>query len=140
MRQDESCIFCKIVSGAVPAAKVLEDDSALAFVDIGPLARGHTLLIPKDHYLTLDQMPASLSAAVLKHLPELVRAVQAVTGCQGVNILQNNGRAAHQLVPHVHFHIVPRNGGDDFHFNWPAGSYPPGEIDRLAKAIREKLA
>ena len=60
------CIFCKIVSGAIPVAKILEDDVALAFLDIGPLARGHLLLIPKDHYLTVDQMPGSLSAAVLK--------------------------------------------------------------------------
>jgi histidine triad (HIT) family protein len=140
MRQDASCIFCKIVSGAVPAAKVLEDEFSLAFMDIGPLARGHVLLIPRDHYMTLDQVPCSLASALLKHLPSLVRAVQAVTGCQGVNVLQNNGRAAHQLVSHVHFHIIPRNTGDEFHFNWPAGAYSAGEIDLLAKAVREKLA
>ena len=140
MKQDESCIFCKIVSGAVPASRVLQDDASLAFLDIGPLARGHLLLVPKEHYLTLDQMPSSLAAAVLKNLPSLVRAVQAVTGCQGVNVLQNNGRAAHQLVGHVHFHIIPRNPGDEFHFNWPAGAYSPGDVDRLAQALREKLA
>jgi histidine triad (HIT) family protein len=140
MRQDASCIFCKIVSGAVPAAKVLEDEASLAFMDIGPIARGHLLLIPKEHFLTVDQMPGSLAAAILKHLPAVVRAVQSATGCQGVNVLQNNGRTAHQLVPHVHFHIVPRNAGDEFQFNWPAGAYPAGEIDLLAKAIREKLS
>ena len=58
----------------------------------------------------------------------------AVTGCQGVNVLQNNGRVAHQVVPHVHFHIIPRTEGDAFHFNWPAGSYPPGKIEELAPA------
>jgi len=140
MKQDPGCIFCKIVSGAIPCAKVLEDESSLAFLDIGPLARGHVLLIPKEHHETADRMPASLAAAVLKHLPALVRAVQAVTGCQGVNVLQNNGRVAHQVVPHVHFHVIPRNPGDEFHFNWPAGAYPPGEPDALAKAIREKVA
>ena len=140
MKQDENCIFCKIVSGAIPAVRLLQDDAALAFMDVGPLARGHLLLIPREHYLTLDQMPPSLAAAVLKHLPALIRAVQAATGCQGVNVLQNNGRVAHQVVPHVHFHVIPRNAGDEFHFNWPAGAYPPGEIERLAQAIREKLA
>jgi histidine triad (HIT) family protein len=140
MKQDPNCLFCKIVSGAIPSTKVLEDDAALAFLDIGPLARGHVLLIPKDHYMTADQMPCCLAAAVLKHLPALISAVQSVTSCQGVNVLQNNGRAARQLVPHVHFHIIPRNTGDEFQFNWPAGSYPAGEAERLAKALREKLS
>ena len=139
MRQDPSCVFCKIVSGAIPSAKVMEDEWALAFLDIGPLAKGHLLLIPKEHFVTADQMPAALAGAVLKHLPALVRAVQASVGCQGVNVLQNNGRVAHQLVPHVHFHIIPRTGGDEFHFNWPADSYTPGEIDRLADAVRQRL-
>jgi histidine triad (HIT) family protein len=138
--QDPNCIFCKIVSGAIPCAKVLEDESALAFLDIGPLARGHVLLIPKEHHETADQMPAALAAAVLRHLPALLRAVRAVTGCQGVNVLQNNGRVAHQVVPHVHFHVIPRKAGDEFHFNWPAGSYPPGEVEALAEAIRGTLS
>jgi histidine triad (HIT) family protein len=132
-------VFCKIVSGAIPSAKVLEDEWTLAFLDIGPLAKGHLLLIPKEHFVTADQMPAALAGAVLKHLPGLVRAVQAAVGCQGVNVLQNNGRVAHQLVPHVHFHIIPRTGGEEFHFNWPAGAYAPGEIDRLADAVRQRL-
>ena len=76
---------------------------------------------------------------MLGQLPRLVRAVQAVTGCQGVNILQNNGAAAHQEVMHVHFHIIPRNSGDAFRFNWPAGKYPPGRVDKLAQAIRQEL-
>ena len=140
MNQDPGCLFCKIVSGAIPCAKVLEDESALAFLDIGPLARGHVLLIPKEHYATADQMPAALAGEVLAHLPVLLRAVQAVTGCQGLNVLQNNGRVAHQVVPHVHFHLIPRSAGDEFHFNWPAGAYPPGEMDRLAAAIRRELS
>ena len=68
-----------------------------------------------------------------------MRAVQAATGCAGVNVLQNNGAVAHQVVRHVHFHIIPRNSGDAFHFNWPAGKYPPGKADALAAAIRERL-
>ena len=135
----DECIFCKIAAGAIPSAKVLEDAWAFAFMDIGPLAEGHVLLIPKAHFVTMDQMPADAAAGLLRHLPSLVRAVQAATGCQGVNVLQNNGAAAHQLVQHVHFHIIPRNAGDAFHFNWPAGKYPPGRADELAQAIRSKL-
>ncbi len=134
----DQCIFCKIGAGEIPSARVLEDSSAFAFLDIGPLAEGHVLLIPKAHFATLDQMPADAAAGLMRHLPALVRAVQAATGCQGVNVLQNNGAAAHQAVGHVHFHIIPRNAGDAFQFNWPAGKYPPGRADQLAGAIRSK--
>ena len=139
MKPDPDCIFCKIVAGDVPAVKVLEDDNSLAFMDIGPLAEGHVLLIPKDHVETLDAMSTQIAVAYLKHLPSLVKAVRSATGCQGVNVLQNNGRAAHQLVMHVHFHIIPRNPGDEFHFNWPARRYPQGRAEQLAEAIRKNL-
>lgn len=135
----DDCIFCKIASGKIPSAKVLDVDGAFAFMDIGPLAEGHVLLVPKGHYVTVDQMPADASAAMLKHLPALVKAVKAATGAAGVNVLQNNGEAAHQVVQHVHFHIIPRNPGDAFHFNWPAGKYPAGRAEELAAAIRSKL-
>jgi len=133
------CIFCRIISGEIPAMKVLEDESALAFLDIGPLAEGHVLLIPKAHYETADEMPPDAVGAMLRHLPGLIRAVRAATGCEGVNVLQNNGRVAHQVVPHVHFHIIPRKSGDAFHFNWPAGTYPQGRMEQLGRAIREQL-
>ena len=137
---DPDCLFCKIVAGEIPATKVFEDDSTVAFMDIGPLAEGHVLVIPTGHYETIDQMPADEAGAMLKHLPALTKAVQAATGCQGVNVLQNNGTVAHQVIMHVHFHIIPRNPGDEFHFNWPAGAYPPGRADPLAEAIRQHLS
>jgi len=139
MSKDPDCIFCKIAAGEVPCAKVYEDDAALAFMDIGPLAEGHVLLIPREHYQTVGQMPADVAGACLQPLPGLVRAVQHATGCQGVNVLQNNGTVAHQVVPHVHFHIIPRNAGDEFHFNWPAGAYDAGRMDSLQARIREAL-
>jgi histidine triad (HIT) family protein len=139
MKTDPNCIFCKIVAREVPCARLLEDDAAMSFLDIGPLAQGHALLIPKEHYETLDQMPPEAAAAVLKHLPALAAAVQGATGCRGLNVLQNNGRVAHQFVPHVHFHIIPRNPDDEFQFNWPTGTYPEGRIEQLAEAIRSKL-
>ena len=97
------------------------------------------LLVPTGHYETLDQMPADEAAAMLQHLPALVRAVQAATGCEGVNVLQNNGRVAHQVVPHVHFHVIPRDSDDAFEFNWPAGKYRDGRMAELAEAIRRHL-
>ncbi len=136
---DSDCLFCKIVAGEIPAVKVLEDDVCMAFMDIGPLADGHVLLIPKAHAATLDELPADQAGAMLANLPALVRGVQAATACQGVNVLQNNGRAAHQEVMHVHFHVIPRNEGDAFGFNWPAGSYESGRMEELAEAIRKEL-
>jgi len=136
---DSDCIFCKVVAGDIPAEKVLQDDAAVAFMDIGPLAEGHLLLVPAAHYQTIDHMPAEAASALLRHLPSLVRAVRQATGCQGLNVLQNNGPVAHQVVPHVHFHIIPRHSGDAFHFNWPAGSYPPGRAEQLAQAIRDAM-
>ncbi|MDY7009399.1 MAG: HIT family protein [Planctomycetota bacterium] len=137
--KDSDCIFCKIAAGQIPCTKLLEDSHAIAFLDIGPLAEGHVLLIPKDHYVTVDKMPADVAAAVLKHLPALGRAVTSAVGCEGFNILQNNGPVAHQVVPHVHFHIIPRSPGDEFHFNWPAGTYPKGRIEQLSEDIRMRL-
>jgi histidine triad (HIT) family protein len=134
------CLFCKIVAGGIPAIKVLEDAACIAFLDIGPLADGHVLLIPKAHAQTLDELSALDAGAMLKHLPALVQAVRLATGCEGVNVLQNNGRVAHQVVPHVHFHIIPRNAGDAFDFNWPAGKYAPGRAEELAEAIRKGLS
>ena len=139
MRTDPDCIFCKIVAGEIPCQKLLEDEAALSFLDIGPLAEGHALLIPTEHFVTLDEMPADTAAAVLGHLPALTSAVREAVGAEGVNILQNNGKVAHQEVPHVHFHVIPRRTGDAFHFNWPAGQYPEGRIEPLAEAVRSKL-
>lgn len=137
--RDPDCIFCRILDGQIPCAKVFEDDACLAFVDIGPLAEGHVLLIPADHVETADRLSAEQAGAMLRNLPALVKAVQAATGCEGVNVLQNNGPVAHQVVMHVHFHIIPRNAGDAFQFNWPAGSYPAGRAEQIAQAIRQQL-
>jgi histidine triad (HIT) family protein len=136
---ENDCLFCKIVAGEIPAVKVLEDDTCVAFMDIGPLAEGHVLLIPKAHAVTLDEMPDDDAGKMLGHLPSLVKAVQTVTACQGVNVLQNNGRAAHQQVMHVHFHVIPRNEGDAFGFNWPGGSYRTGRMEELGDALRKQL-
>jgi histidine triad (HIT) family protein len=136
---DPNCIFCKIVAGQIPSAKVLETDEALAFLDVAPLATGHVLLIPKRHVAHLDDMNASQAGSVLRHLPALARAIREATGCAGYNVLQNNGRVAHQVVRHAHFHIIPRNEGDAFHFNWPAGKYAKGELETLLEKIRMAL-
>ena len=140
MKKDDNCIFCKIVAGKIPCVKIYEDDNSLAFMDIGPVSPGHVLLISKEHFLTLDEMPAESVAKTCMALPAIVGAVQKATGCGGVNVLQNNGTLAGQVVPHVHFHIIPRYGKTgEFRFDWPAGKYPDGQMQQFADKITAYL-
>mgnify|MGYP001945642809 CR=1 FL=1 len=130
-----NCIFCKIVAGELPCYRVYEDERVLAFLDIQPLARGHTLVIPKQHFARLEEMPEDLAGACASVATMLSRRVIAATGCTGWNLLQNNGRVAHQAVDHVHFHIIPRWAGDTFDFTWPAGKLDKDDAAELVKAI-----
>jgi histidine triad (HIT) family protein len=140
MPRDPQCIFCKIVAVEVPAAIVYEDDRALAFLDIGPLAEGHLLVISREHYARVTDFPADRFSAVAAVIPRLIGVVQSVTGCEGVNILVNNGSAAGQVVNHVHWHLIPRRSGDGLGYRWNAGEYSPGRAEELAAAFRTALA
>jgi histidine triad (HIT) family protein len=108
MRGMEATIFSKIIAGAIPCHRVYEDAHVLAFLDIAPLAPGHTLLIPKEPARTLDELSDESAAALGRVLPRICRAVKQVTGCAAYNLLQNNEALAHQAVFHVHFHIIPK--------------------------------
>jgi histidine triad (HIT) family protein len=136
---DPSCIFCRIIQGEIPSMKVYEDDASFAFLDIGPLAEGHLLIVPKAHREQLDAMSAEEVAAVTRHLPRLARAVMAATGANAYNILQNNGKAAQQSVGHVHFHVIPRKEGDPLGYRWPSSSYPPGRGEELRQKVLAAL-
>jgi histidine triad (HIT) family protein len=136
MARDADCIFCKIAAGALPAAKVLHNDHAVALLDIAPAAPGHLLVLPPDHYATLDTMPGDRLAALAAELPRLVRAVLRATGAPALHVIQNNGRAAGQTVDHVHFHLVPRTAGDRFHIDWNRG---PSAAAALAE-LRDRIA
>jgi len=133
------CIFCKIVAGETPAACVYEDNVVLAFLDIGPVNKGHTLIIPKVHFEQVDQCPAQILSAMAAQMGRIAKAVVGATGCDGYNILCNNGRVAGQLVDHVHFHIIPRFEGDGCLKGWPAKEYAEGEIDEMLREIQKKL-
>jgi histidine triad (HIT) family protein len=140
MPPEPSCIFCRIVAGEIPAHIVLETSDALAFLDVGPLNPGHTLLIPKAHYPNLPDLSDDLAATTAALLPRLCRAVRAATGAEGLNILSNTGRVAGQSVDHIHWHVIPRHSSDAFHWPWPAGNTEPHECDRLRDAIRSAIA
>ncbi len=134
-------IFTKILNGEIPCHRVYEDDAVLAFLDIGPLSRGHTLVIPKEPAPTLDQLSDDSAAAIGRVLPRLCRAVKEVTGCADYNILQNNGAPAHQAVFHVHFHIIPKpNAEEGLGVGWPSqGDFDHDDGAKLAEALRAAL-
>ncbi len=136
---DPGCVFCKIVAGSIPCHKVFETEHLLSFLDIGPLARGHILLIPKAHYVTLDELPEDLAAGCAQALPRLARALKAATGASDYNLLENNGALAGQVVKHVHFHLIPRAEGDGLGYRWPAGKLDAAEAERLKKAFAAEL-
>jgi histidine triad (HIT) family protein len=111
----------------------------LVFLDIGPLSRGHTLIVPKDHYRTIDALPEELAAACGAIVPRLSRALVAATGCAGWNVLQNNGKIAGQAVDHLHFHLIPRREGDGLGYRWPAGKLDAEEAKALLGEIRKNF-
>ncbi|MGH8219795.1 MAG: HIT family protein [Steroidobacteraceae bacterium] len=129
-------VFKKIIDGRIPAHKVYEDEHVLAILDIGPLSRGHTLVIPKEAAETLDTLSEQSAAAIGRVLPRLARAVIEATGVREYNVLQNNGRGAHQAVDHVHFHIIPKpSAREGLGLDWPAGSLA-ADAAELAARIR----
>ena len=129
-------IFSKILRGEIPCHRVYEDELTLAFLDANPLAPGHTLLIPKEPVATLAELSDESAAAVGRVLPRLCRAVCKVTGCTDYNILQNNGSLAHQVVEHVHFHIIPKTATHGLGLGWEPTALDP----EAAAEIGRKLA
>jgi histidine triad (HIT) family protein len=131
-------VFSKILRGEIPAHKLYEDAQVLAFLDIAPLSPGHAVIIPKEPAVTLDQLSDDSAAALGRVLPRLCRALQAVTGTKDYNVLQNNGRSAHQAVDHVHFHIIPKpNDAQGLGVKWPAGSLDPTTAQTVAARVRK---
>ncbi len=132
-------IFGKIIAGTIPCHKVYEDAQVLAFLDIAPLSRGHTLLIPKGPAAMLDQLSDESAAALGRVLPRICRAVVAITGVREYNVLENNGAGAHQAIPHVHFHIIPKpDGVAGLGIRWPMGQLG-ADGAQLAEQLAEHL-
>jgi histidine triad (HIT) family protein len=132
---DSDTIFGRIIDGEIPCHRVYEDEHVLAFLDVGPLSRGHTLLIPKERVAQLHELSEGAAAAIGRVLPRLCRAVLRATGAEAYNLLQNNGAAAHQAVLHVHFHIIPRYPDAGLDIGWK-----PGGLDDDAADLAGKIA
>jgi len=133
-------VFAKIIRGEIPCHPVYEDEHVLAFLDINPLSRGHTLVIPKEAVETIDQLSEDAGAALGRALVRVAKAVIAATGARAYNILQNNGASAHQAVMHVHFHVIPKyDDGTGLGIGWKPGALGADDGKALAHAINEKL-
>jgi histidine triad (HIT) family protein len=140
MNNPNETIFGKILDGEIPCHKVYEDDHVLAFLDVGPLSRGHTLVIPKERKAFLHELSDESAAAIGRALPRLCRAVKKAVGAEAYNLLQNNGTAAHQVVMHVHFHIIPKTTSDGLGIGWPASALGDDEARELVAAMQTALA
>ncbi len=131
-------VFEKIINGEIPCHKVYEDDHVLAFLDVAPLSKGHTLLVPKQIASSLHELSEESGAALGAALVKVAKAVVQATGATDYNILQNNGAIAHQAVFHVHFHIIPTYAQDDgLALTWTPSELSGGEV--LAKEIHQSL-
>lgn len=130
------CIFCRIVAGEIPAHKIYEDDQTLAFLDISPATRGHTLVIPKTHATDLLAIGSDDVAATARTVQTVARILQTVLQPHGFNVIQNNGAAAGQTAFHYHVHVIPRSEGDGAVRLWQPGATDHAALSALAAELR----
>ncbi|GAB7337415.1 hypothetical protein MBLNU457_g2757t1 [Dothideomycetes sp. NU457] len=131
-----SCIFCKIIKGEIPSMKLWDSEKTFAFLDINPLSYGHALVIPKIHGAKLTDIPDDSLLEILSVTKKLAKA----SGAENYNILQNNGRMAHQMVDHVHFHMIPKpNEQEGLGISWPQQEVPKDKLQKLAEELKAKM-
>ncbi|KIK06213.1 hypothetical protein K443DRAFT_674502 [Laccaria amethystina LaAM-08-1] len=134
-----TCIFCKIIKGEIPSYKLLETEFSFSFLDIGPLSRGHALVIPKYHAEKMHELPDEYLTDVLP----IAKKIAIAQGVPNYNILQNNGRIAHQEVPHAHFHVIPKPSASDdegLYVGWPTKTFEKEEMQKIFEDMKSKLA
>lgn len=134
-----NCIFCRIVSGDIPSSVVYEDEDFKAIMDIAPASRGHVIILAKKHFDNLYALEDDVAAKVLIVARKIAFAMKEELGCDGINLLQNNGVAAGQTVFHLHFHLLPRYKDDNVEIDWSHGKYEDGEAAMIAKRIAERI-
>lgn len=134
------CVFCSIVAEDLPAYRLYEDEHSLAFLDIEPATRGHTLVIPKTHYETTTDMPESLAGRVFKTVHHVSDALESAYQLDGFTLVQENGVTAKQDVPHAHVHIIPRYGDDALDLGWSGERVDETIQQEVAATVRDELA
>ena len=134
------CIFCRLVAGEIPAARVFEDETTLAFMDLGQVNPGHVLVAVKRHAATLLDLTPDEAAAAMRTAQRIARAAKAAFDPPGITLLQANGREGEQTVFHFHIHVVPRHAGDGITFTWPRKDPPRETLDAYAARLQQALA
>lgn len=142
MIKKDDCIFCKIVAGDIPSAKVYEDDDVLAFLDLSQVTKGHTLVIPKNHEENIYELSEETAQKLFKVIPKISNAIKTAYNPIGLNMLNNNGEAAGQSVFHYHLHLLPRYGkGDGFGAVWHdhSSEYSNDDLQTISQMIKSNL-
>ena len=134
--KNENCIFCKIAAGDIPSATIYEDDDFRVILDIEPASKGHALILPKEHYANLYELPDELAAKALVVAKKVISKMTDVVGCDGYNVLQNNGETAGQTVFHFHMHLIPRYEKDDVTISWKQGTITEELKEEIVSKMR----
>lgn len=136
MAHDSDCVFCKIIDGELPSSKVYEDDKVYAFLDLGQVTKGHTLVIPKDHQKNIYELHPDTAQEVFAVVPKIARSIKEQFQPIGMNLLNNNEKAAMQSVFHFHVHLIPRYGsGDGFGMKWETHERTQEEMSQIAETL-----
>ena len=136
--KDDNCIFCKIAAGEIPSATLYEDDDFRVILDIEPASKGHALILPKEHYANLYELDDELAAKAMVLAKKMITKLTAILGCDGYNVVQNNGTVAGQTVFHFHMHLIPRYQGDGVKLGWKQGTLTDEVKEEILTKIREK--
>jgi histidine triad (HIT) family protein len=142
MTEETDCIFCKIIRGDIPSAKVYEDNDVFAFLDLSQVTKGHTLIVPKIHQKDLFHLDPEIAAKLFRRVPKIAAAINEAFHPQALNLLNNNGILAGQSVFHYHVHLIPRYGKSDtftFSFQTHTDDYSDADRAAIAAAIAEKI-
>lgn len=135
----DNCIFCKIAAGDIPSATLYEDDDFRVILDLGPASKGHALILLKSHYANIYEIPDELAGKVMKLAKKMASAMTKALGCDGFNLVQNNGEAAGQTVFHFHIHLIPRYKDDRVGLTWAPGNLTDDVRDEIVKKVKAEL-
>lgn len=139
---EKDCLFCKIIAGEIPSAKVYEDEYIYAFLDISQVAKGHTLVIPKEHSRNLFDTSEETAAQLFRKVPTIANAIKDTYQAVGMNLLNNNEKEAYQSVFHLHLHLIPKYEGEEGYAPiWPTHEedYTPEDLQRIAEEINQRM-
>lgn len=135
--RDDNCIFCKIANGEIPSKTLHEDEDFRVILDLGPATKGHALILPKNHFKNIYELPEEVAANVMKLAKKMAETMTEKLSCDGFNLVQNNGEAAGQTVFHFHMHLIPRYENDGQQIEWAVGESTSEELEAVRKQIVE---